>query len=175
MKQPSSEESHCAMGGSNDILIWSGNVFGQYSVKSTYVMLRAEYSSSILRQSSNNSQSHHLWKQVWKLRVPNKIKVFLWKACKNLLPTKIDYFRHKVISNFDMWYLRGGAGRCDPCPMILSSANGNLAKDLIEGSLLKAFKPFLFLCYCSYNRSLDQPEILVIGSFEIIEIRLVWD
>jgi hypothetical protein len=35
-------------GGSNDILIWLGNTFGQFSFKSAYVMVCAEYSWSVL-------------------------------------------------------------------------------------------------------------------------------
>ncbi|KAL6269566.1 hypothetical protein ACE6H2_026477 [Prunus campanulata] len=36
-----------------------------------------------------------MWKQVWRLRVPNKVKLFLWRALQNALPCRWALtFRH---------------------------------------------------------------------------------
>lgn len=45
------------------------------------------------------SSTHNPRKQLWKLQAPNKIQAFLWKAFKDLLPTKMNFLRHKEISN----------------------------------------------------------------------------
>ena len=37
---------------------------------------------------SNNSKMTTIWKVVWNLKCPNKIKHFMWRACRNVLPTK---------------------------------------------------------------------------------------
>lgn len=34
-----------------------------------------------------------MWKRIWQINVPRVVKVFLWKACNNLLPTKEIYFK----------------------------------------------------------------------------------
>ena len=36
------------------------------------------------------------WKFIWRLRVPNKIRNFTWRACRNILPTKANLYRRQV-------------------------------------------------------------------------------
>lgn len=43
-----------------------------------------------LPSSSSSAQSQDVWKKIWKLRVPNKIRHFLWCVAKNSLPTKMN-------------------------------------------------------------------------------------
>ena len=70
---------------------------GEYSVKSGYFFLKAE--------TSNNSSSTQIlqgttkppWKQVWQLAVPSKIKIFLWRATRNALPTNVNLVRRCVM------------------------------------------------------------------------------
>jgi hypothetical protein len=38
-------------------------------------------------------------KILWSLQVPNAVKVFLWRAYHNLLPTKVNLFTRKVVDN----------------------------------------------------------------------------
>ena len=38
--------------------------------------------------SSDNAKMKAIWKMVWQLDCPNKIKHFMWRACKNILPTR---------------------------------------------------------------------------------------
>ena len=37
-----------------------------------------------------------IWKVVWKLQCPNKVKHFMWRACNNLLLTKQCLLNRKV-------------------------------------------------------------------------------
>lgn len=46
-----------------------------------------------------------LWNKIWGLKVQNKVKHLVWKACKNSLPTKLNLVRRKVITD----------GQCDSC------------------------------------------------------------
>ena len=36
---------------------------------------------------------------MWQLRVPNKVKTFVWRACTNLLPTMVNLVKRKVASS----------------------------------------------------------------------------
>ena len=73
--------------GAEDTLIWPLTSDGDYSVRSAYRMLVS--ANSILQPSSSVSGSPGLvWKKIWKMRVPNKIRHFIWHAAKNSLPTK---------------------------------------------------------------------------------------
>ncbi|KAI8536635.1 hypothetical protein RHMOL_Rhmol10G0272400 [Rhododendron molle] len=37
----------------------------------------------------------NLWRTIWKLKIPNKIKNFWWRVCRNGLATKENLFRRK--------------------------------------------------------------------------------
>ena len=50
-------------------------------------ILKATNSAKESGDCSDKGKSAGLWKLVWKLHCPNKIKHFLWRACKNILPT----------------------------------------------------------------------------------------
>jgi hypothetical protein len=67
-------------------------------VKSAYHMARA----SVVQASGECSRALEnckLWNDLWTLKVPAVVKVFLWKACNNLLPTQENLFKRKVSSD----------------------------------------------------------------------------
>ena len=41
-----------------------------------------------LPSSSAPNGDGSVWKKIWKVRVPHKIRHFLWRAAKDSLPTK---------------------------------------------------------------------------------------
>ena len=40
-----------------------------------------------------------VWARIWKLHAPNKIKVFGWRACQNILPTCENLVRRRIIED----------------------------------------------------------------------------
>ena len=78
-----------------DTLIWAGTKSGRYTTKSAYKLL----SSSPSVGPSNPSAFSKSWNQIWELKVPNKIKHFIWRACRESLPTKKNLFSKKVTRN----------------------------------------------------------------------------
>ena len=40
-----------------------------------------------------------VWKAIWKMQVPPKVKNFIWQACRNVLPTKQALMRRKIIAD----------------------------------------------------------------------------
>uniref|UniRef100_A0A2N9GC52 Reverse transcriptase zinc-binding domain-containing protein n=1 Tax=Fagus sylvatica TaxID=28930 RepID=A0A2N9GC52_FAGSY len=93
---------------STDTIIWSETKNGVYSVRSAYHLLMKAKKGG---ESSNNSQVNNLWKGIWNASVPQKIKLFIWKACKNILPTKLNLFRKKACNSMS----------CDLCDNDLES------------------------------------------------------
>ena len=80
-----------------DKLIWPHVSSGVYSVKSGYRFLVKEKGGS--RASlQTQTDSPSVWRQIWRLSVPNKVKNFLWRECKEALPVKINLVRRKVLS-----------------------------------------------------------------------------
>ena len=51
------------------------------------------------RGASNNQSNKLLWKTIWRLNVPNKVKSFAWCASKNIIPIKANLYHRKVIDN----------------------------------------------------------------------------
>ena len=47
----------------------------------------------------------------WQLRVPSKIKVFGWRACLNILPSKVNLVRRQILKE----------DRCGLCQRCLES------------------------------------------------------
>lgn len=50
----------------------------------------------IITESSSDLQMTPLWDKIWKLKVPGKIKHFLWKALNNSLPTKLNIIKKGI-------------------------------------------------------------------------------
>lgn len=78
-------------------MIWPHSQDGKYNVKSGYQFLQGEGELVALTAPSNNDKL--LWKGIWSLQVPNKIKNFVWQACHNALPTKASLFWSTIIDD----------------------------------------------------------------------------
>ena len=68
-----------------DTLFWPWTTDGFYTCKSGYRFLKEE---NELRHSVEDEQEKHLWKGIWSLHLPNKVKNFMRRACRNFLPTR---------------------------------------------------------------------------------------
>ena len=62
---------------------------------------------------SNSTATKDLWSGIWKLKVPGKIKHFLWRACTNCLPTKANLVKRKIVTNS----ICHRCGRCEETTM----------------------------------------------------------
>jgi hypothetical protein len=40
-----------------------------------------------------------VWKAIWDMKVPNSVKLFNWRACQNILPTRVNLFQRKVVDD----------------------------------------------------------------------------
>nr|GEW86844.1 reverse transcriptase [Tanacetum cinerariifolium] len=69
---------------SPDTLYWHNSSRGLFSSKSAYY-LELESSQHIVQNISE--ESANLLRAIWNAKVPNKVKLFLWRAWKNYLPT----------------------------------------------------------------------------------------
>ncbi|KAM6584506.1 hypothetical protein CsatB_011508 [Cannabis sativa] len=62
--------------GDKDKLIWRDSIDGSFSVRQAYLSLIKPR----LGMCSN------VWKEIWKAPVHERVKLFLWKVCKDILP-----------------------------------------------------------------------------------------
>ena len=102
-----------------DSLIWAWSKNGDFSVRSAYKValkvLKAARLSNDEGECSDKGKMAGLWKLVWQLKCPNKIKHFLWRACKNILPTNFSLASRKVVSDNSC----GFCGECESSGHIL--------------------------------------------------------
>jgi hypothetical protein len=81
-----------------DTLAWSHEKFGMYTVRSAYRLLKEEQiqlEASKLNEP-NSSDGSWIWKRLWKLKIPPKIRIFWWRVVHNFLPTKMELHRRHV-------------------------------------------------------------------------------
>lgn len=70
-----------------DKLFWPFVKSGVYSVKSGYQFLLKDTPLNDWSQP-DPMQTKEVWKDIWSLNVPPKVRNFLWRACKEAIPVK---------------------------------------------------------------------------------------
>ncbi|KAM1759921.1 hypothetical protein ACFX12_002853 [Malus domestica] len=91
--------------GCCDKLVWHYTVNGDYSVKTGYGVAMNLMENGALGRKGRGARSEHctnnlVWKQIWRLQVPNKIKFFIWKCCNNALAVRHNLQRrHMRVEN----------------------------------------------------------------------------
>lgn len=78
-----------------DSWYWKFEKLGTYSVKSAYGHIRE------MKENNRSEDNSGFWKQLWNLKIPTKIKHFMWRALSGNLPTK-DNLRNKRVE-VDAW------------------------------------------------------------------------
>uniref|UniRef100_A0A5B7B467 Reverse transcriptase zinc-binding domain-containing protein n=1 Tax=Davidia involucrata TaxID=16924 RepID=A0A5B7B467_DAVIN len=73
-----------------DKLIWNFNSCGIYSVKSGYLLARSFYADAHSRNAAQGESSTRglissHWQNLWKLEVPRKLLLFLWRCSNEIL------------------------------------------------------------------------------------------
>jgi len=74
----------------SDELMWTGTKNGAYTVKNGYNLLRdrSTTSKAIEHPSSSYQTPLELWNAIWHMRTSPKVKIFIWNAYQNAIPTK---------------------------------------------------------------------------------------
>ena len=75
-----------------------------FTVKSAYKVARALLKKDDWVEPSLGSGVSRVWVAIWKLRIPNKIKVFGWRACHDILPTRRNLKKKRVLLDESCWF-----------------------------------------------------------------------
>lgn len=79
-----------------DKLVWYPTSTGEFLVRSAY-HLEMERCGSMKGECSYLNKNRDLWNCIWKWRIPNAARMFLWRACSNILQTKDNLKRRRVV------------------------------------------------------------------------------
>ena len=71
-----------------------------YSVKSGYNKLKSGERMVNKKASLSRWVDKDIWKIIWKLKVPSKILVFLWRICNSAIPIRWELWKKKVVDSF---------------------------------------------------------------------------
>ncbi|KAK0584046.1 hypothetical protein LWI29_006910 [Acer saccharum] len=82
--------------GGEDYLAWHFDKHGEYSVHSGYQLA---ISQQVSESSSTSDQSQQWWNRMWSLHIPPKVKIFIWRAYGNALPSLQNLWQRKVVSS----------------------------------------------------------------------------
>ena len=83
-----------------DAWVWAWTKKGIFTVKSAYHVahgwLSERRSLGTGGEESNRQKKKKFWTSIWSLKCPGKVRHFLWKVCKNILPTNLSLWLRKV-------------------------------------------------------------------------------
>ena len=79
-----------------DKLIWIGNRKGDFTMKSAYYIALGLVETDESGECSTGDPRTPLWKKMWHLKIPAKIRIFAWRTCMNGLPTKLNLCKRGV-------------------------------------------------------------------------------
>ena len=92
-----------------DSQVWTKTANGIFTMnnayKVAYKMLKEANLENLSASRLDNSRMQALWKAIWNLKCQSKIRHFMWRACRNILPTKFGLKQRKIITD----------DKCDIC------------------------------------------------------------
>jgi ribonuclease HI len=93
--------------GFDDFIAWAFTKHGRYTIRSGY---HTQWRHSFGPRAGHlaipgTSAMNPVWKSVWRLKIPSKIKIFLWRALHGILPLKSILVNRHV----------GTSGQCPIC------------------------------------------------------------
>ena len=78
-----------------DRLCWTKNRAHKFTVKSAYhVALRLQQPNAA--EHSRVGIDRMVWKKLWKQNITPKVRMFAWRACLDILPTKVNLACKKI-------------------------------------------------------------------------------
>ena len=81
-----------------DFLAWQPEKNGVFSVRSAYrIGLQLAQQDQVVGASSTAAQGDKpIWKKIWSCNIPEKVRIFAWKALSNALATEDNKIRHHM-------------------------------------------------------------------------------
>lgn len=80
-----------------DRQIWALTGNGRFTVRSAYSVAMEMVENGGKGTVSDEGPLRKFWISIWHLNLPYKIRHFAWRACKDIIPTKVNLMRRKVL------------------------------------------------------------------------------
>ncbi len=76
-----------------DSFSWKLHSIRVFTVKTAYNLVVSPEVRGVEGENSNRTQHRQFWRVLWKLKIPHKVKIHLWRAYLNVLPTRLSLCR----------------------------------------------------------------------------------
>ncbi|KAL6520131.1 hypothetical protein OROHE_017274 [Orobanche hederae] len=148
---------------SQDTIIWHFSPNGSYTVKNGYRFFNSINKPCLNRNLAGPSgvNPSPSWNFLWSLKIPSKIKIFLWRLLKNSLPTRsninsrgIDSVLNCVLCDGDVESLEHIFFFCPFARADLGAVRKNLDNDQFE-----KFAIFCWSIWTHRNKKLHNQEV----------------
>ena len=95
--------------GWDDFPSWIYSKNGAYTVRSAYNLVRTYQfwsNRSISGKGSSSKQDYleKVWKRLWAIQCPNKMKIMLWRIAHNCLPTGSQLQTRSIPTRYDCYF-----------------------------------------------------------------------
>ena len=84
---------------SNDRIVWPESANGLFTVRSAYKLAMKLSGPTNYGSNSNESPTKKFWKLLWLIQAPHKIQHFIWRACQDILLTKMNLVLRKILQD----------------------------------------------------------------------------
>lgn len=64
-----------------DTIVWEPEKHGLFIVRSAYRLFIASKEERQMGEVSYREEQKKLWRKIWKLQVPNRVRIFAWRIC----------------------------------------------------------------------------------------------
>lgn len=82
---------------SPDEPLWHFDKRGDYTAKSGYQVALNQKFPDQPTSSNNPSKKQVPWSLIWAAELPAKVKIFMWRAARNILPTIVNLWKRRVL------------------------------------------------------------------------------
>jgi hypothetical protein len=84
--------------GFDDFIAWSETKHGRYTVRSGYYLQWHHQFAAPAASLSlpGGSASNPVWKILWRMKIPSKVKIFMWRALHGILPLQSILYNHHI-------------------------------------------------------------------------------
>ncbi|PRQ16242.1 putative ribonuclease H-like domain, reverse transcriptase zinc-binding domain-containing protein [Rosa chinensis] len=83
----------------SDKQVWHYTKNGTYTVKSGYQLAQTLRIRGAGQEGSSTNQLDLVWQVMWKLKIPEGVKVFLWRVIHEILPTALLLQRRHLLAS----------------------------------------------------------------------------
>ncbi|RYR27027.1 hypothetical protein Ahy_B02g061353 [Arachis hypogaea] len=92
-------KTHISLINKKGYFVWQHRNNGQYTVRTGYHAAKEEKDSKEegrICKASTSQDWREVWEAIWRLSVPQKVRIFLWKAVHRILPVNTNLHQRRI-------------------------------------------------------------------------------